>query len=158
MINDTLFLRILIKMKLKYIKTEPGWELTLTWQFRPSWATDFFRVRESSSASDFRFCGRKREPGDITLSNRFPNNNPIVYRRYLMILIGATSRACFWMTEMDSFIKFLGSALLCKHIWFLAPPILVNGWSVTLPLSRESKIPPPVAPMSRRGLFFVFRN
>ena len=33
-------------------------KLTLTWQFCLSWATDFFRVT-SSSASDFRFCGRQ---------------------------------------------------------------------------------------------------
>ena len=46
------------------------------------------------------------------------------------------------MTEMDSFIKFRGNALLCKHIWFLAPPIFFSTWPVTLPLSSESKTQP----------------
>ena len=39
--------------------------------------------------------GENREPGDIIVSNRFPNNNPIVYRRYLWSIVGATLRACF---------------------------------------------------------------
>ena len=43
---------------------------------------------------NIRFLVVNSEPGHIYLSNRFPNNNPIVYRRYLLVLIGATSCAC----------------------------------------------------------------
>ena len=44
--------------KINFLPNKTRLKLTLTWQFRPSWATDFFRVT-SSSASDFRFCGRQ---------------------------------------------------------------------------------------------------
>ena len=37
--------------------------LTLIWQFRPSWATDFFRLT-SSSASNFRFSSRRVTSGE----------------------------------------------------------------------------------------------
>ena len=48
-----------------------------------------------------RFLVVNREPVDIILSNRFPNNNPC----------GLNGR---------NFVRVL---LLCKHIWFLAPPV-----------------------------------
>ena len=47
-------------------------KLTLTWQFRPSWVTDFFRAT-SYSASDFRFYGRPEKEA-VALKNSVAHN------------------------------------------------------------------------------------
>ena len=49
---------LLFFFEINFLPNKTRLKLTLTRQFRPSWATDFFRVT-SSSASDFRFCGRQ---------------------------------------------------------------------------------------------------
>ena len=59
---------------------------------------------------------------------------------------------------MDSFTKFRGNALLCKHILFLAPPFSFSTWPVTLPLSLESKTQSLSTPMNRRGLSLFSGN
>ena len=49
----------------------------------------FFKVQWE--VASFRFLVVNRKLRDIILSNRFPNNKAIVYRRYLWILIGTTT-------------------------------------------------------------------
>ena len=55
-LNGLVFLWKSITCEINFHPNRTRLKLTLIWQFRLSWATDFFRMI-SSSASDFRFCG-----------------------------------------------------------------------------------------------------
>ena len=94
------------------------------------WSLNIYIQWEVTS---IRFLVVKRKPENIILSNPFPNNNPIVYGRYLWIqwaqpcLRVPRVNGCLTWTRSLNFVW--DSILYCyaNIIWFLTPPFSLSN-------------------------------